>query len=58
MADLLKGSTRTVDDEIADLVQDDFISQVLPYLQQLDSMQRSSLLSQMRELSLRPRRSA
>lgn len=58
MADLLKGSNRTLDDEIADLMRDDFISQILPHFQQLDAMQRSNLLSQMRELSIRPRRSA
>lgn len=58
MADLLKGSNRTLEDEIADLMQDEFISQVVPHLKQLDAMQRSSLLSQMRELSIRPRRSA
>lgn len=58
MADLLKGSNRTLEDEIADLMQDDFVSQVMPYLKQLDNMQRSSLLSQVRELSVRPRRSA
>ena len=58
MADLLKGSNRTLEDEIADLMQDDFVSQVMPYLKQLDNMQRSSLLSQVRELSVHPRRSA
>ncbi|HLJ27942.1 MAG TPA: helix-turn-helix transcriptional regulator [Candidatus Angelobacter sp.] len=58
MADLLKGSNRTLEDEIADLMQDDFVSQVVPYLKELDTMQRSSLLSQVRELSVRPRRSA
>lgn len=58
MADLLKGSHRTLEDEIADLMHDDFISQVIPHLKQLDAMQRSSLLSQVRELSVRPRRSA
>jgi transcriptional regulator with XRE-family HTH domain len=58
MADLLKGSNRTLEDEIADLIQDDFISQVMPFLKQLDGMQRSSLLSQVREMSIRPRRSA
>jgi len=57
MADLLKGSNRSLEDEIADLMQDDFLSQVMPYVKQLDSMQRSSLLSQVRELSVRPRRS-
>lgn len=58
MADLLKGSSRTLEDDIADLIQDDFIAQVMPYLKQLDSMQRASVLSQMRELTLRPRRTA
>lgn len=58
MADLLKGSNRTLEDEIVDLMQDDFVSQVAPFLKQLDAMQRSSLLSQVRELSVRPRRSA
>ena len=57
MADLLKGSGRTLDDEIADLMQDDFLAQVLPYVKQLDAMQRSTLLSQVRDLSIRPRRS-
>jgi transcriptional regulator with XRE-family HTH domain len=58
IAELLKGSSRTLEDEIADLMQDEFLSQVVPYLAKLDSMQRSSLLSQVRDLSIRPRRSA
>lgn len=58
MADLVKGSNRTLEDEIADLVQDDFIAQVMPYLKQLDAMQRASLLSEVRELSVHPRRTA
>jgi transcriptional regulator with XRE-family HTH domain len=58
VADLIRGSSRTLEDEIAALVEDEFISQVAPYLPKLDAMQRSSLLSQMRELSTRPRRSA
>lgn len=58
MADLLKGSNRTLEDEIADLMQDDFVCQIVPYLKQLDTLQKSSLLSQLRELTIRPRRSA
>jgi len=58
MADLLKGSNRTLEDDIGDLMQDEFIAQMVPYLNKLDAMQRTSLLSQMRELSVRPRRSA
>ena len=58
MADLVKGSHLSLEDEIADLMQDGFIAEVMPYLKQLDNMQRSSLLSQVRELSIRPRRTA
>jgi transcriptional regulator with XRE-family HTH domain len=58
VADLLKGTNRTLEDEISDLVQDPFISEVMPFLAKLDSIQRSSLLSQVRDLSIRPRRSA
>jgi transcriptional regulator with XRE-family HTH domain len=58
VGDLLKGTSRSLEDEIADLMQDDFMSQVIPFLDKLDGMQRSSLLSQVRDLSVRPRRSA
>jgi len=58
MADLLKGSSRTLEDEIADLMHDEFIAEVVQYLDKLDSMQRSSLMAQVRDLSIRPRRSA
>ena len=44
--------------EIRDLISDDFISQLLPYLSKLDGMQWSSILAQVRDLSLRPRRNA
>lgn len=58
VADLLKGSGRTREDEITELMQDEFIAEVIPFLSRLDSMQRSSLLAQVRDLSVRPRRSA
>ena len=58
VADLLKGSSRTLEDDIADLMQDEFISELVPFLGQLDQMQRSTLLTQVRELTIRPRRSA
>jgi len=58
VADLLKGSGRTLEDEISELMQDDFIAEVVPLLSKLDSMQRSTLLTQVRDLSIRPRRSA
>lgn len=58
VADLLKGSNRSLDDEIADLMRDDFIAQVMPLIDKLDAMQRSTLLAQVRDLSLHPRRTA
>src|SRR5215510_1286580 len=58
MGDLLKGSCRTLQDEIADLMHDEFIAEMVEYLGKLDAMQRSTLLAQVRDLSIRPRRSA
>src|SRR5215467_786177 len=58
VADLLKGCGRTLDDEIADLMHDEFIAEIIGCLDKLDSMQRSSLLAQVRDLSIRPRRNA
>ncbi len=58
VGDLLKGYSRTLEDEIAELMEDGFIAELVPMLSSLDQMQRSSLLTQMRELSIRPRRSA
>jgi transcriptional regulator with XRE-family HTH domain len=58
MGDLLKGSCRTLQDDIADLMHDEFIAEVVEYMDKLDAMQRSTLLAQVRDLSIRPRRSA
>jgi hypothetical protein len=58
VADLLKGSNRTLEDEIADLMHDEFIAELVPYLDKLDVMQKSTVLSQVREMSVRPRRTA
>jgi len=56
--DLLNGGHRTREDEIRELVGDEFISQMLPYLSKLNGMQLSSVLAQVRDLTTRPRRSA
>jgi transcriptional regulator with XRE-family HTH domain len=58
VGDLLRGATRTVEDEIEDLMKDEFIAELVPLMAKLDSMQRSSLMAQMRDLSIHPRRSA
>jgi len=58
IADLLKGSARSLEDEISDLMHDDFICQVMPFVEKLDAMQRSTLMAQVRDLTLHPRRTA
>jgi transcriptional regulator with XRE-family HTH domain len=58
MADLLRGSSRSLEDEIAELMGDDFMAQLVSVLPQLDATQRSTLLIQVRDLSLHPRRTA
>lgn len=58
VADLLRGSSRTLEEEINDLMHDDFIAAIMPYWKRLDAMQRSNLLAQVRDLNVRPRRSA
>lgn len=58
IADLLRGSSRSLEDEIAELMGDDFMAQLASLLPQLDATQRSTLLIQVRDLSLHPRRTA
>ncbi|MGH9509380.1 MAG: helix-turn-helix domain-containing protein, partial [Terriglobales bacterium] len=53
--DLLNGSDGR-EAEIRDLMNDAFIAELVPYLSKLDGMQWSSVLTQVRDLSLRPRR--
>jgi hypothetical protein len=40
------------------LVKDQFIAELLPFVSQLNGMQMSSILTQVRDLTVRPRRSA
>lgn len=44
--------------EIQELMADSFIAELLPYVSKLDAMQRSTFLTQIRELTTRPRRTA
>jgi transcriptional regulator with XRE-family HTH domain len=56
--DLLSGGERNRQEEVRELMEDQFVSEVLPYLSQLNPMQMSSILAQVRDLTVRPRRSA
>jgi transcriptional regulator with XRE-family HTH domain len=56
--DLLSGGERNRQEEINELMKDQFIADLLPFVTQLNGMQMSSVLAQVRDLMLRPRRSA
>jgi transcriptional regulator with XRE-family HTH domain len=56
--DLLTGGERNRQEEIRDLVQDQFVAEILPFVAQLNGMQMSSILAQVRDLTVRPRRTA
>jgi transcriptional regulator with XRE-family HTH domain len=56
--DLLSGGERNRQEEIRELIQDQFIAEILPFVSQLNGMQMSSILTQVRDLTVRPRRSA
>lgn len=56
--DLLCGGERNRQEEIGELIKDPFIAELLPFLSQLNGMQMSSVLTQMRDLTIRPRRTA
>jgi transcriptional regulator with XRE-family HTH domain len=56
--DLLSGGERNRQEEVRELMQDQFIAELLPFVAQLNGMQMSSVLAQVRDLTVRPRRSA
>jgi len=56
--ELLSGGERSRQEEISELMKDQFIADLLPFVSQLNGMQMSSILTQVRDLTVRPRRSA
>jgi hypothetical protein len=56
--ELLSGGETSRQDEISDLIKDQFVAEILPFVSQLNGMQMSSILMQVRDLTIRPRRSA
>jgi len=56
--ELLSGGEKNRQDEISELVKDQFIAEILPFVSQLNGMQMSSVLTQLRDLTVRPRRTA
>jgi transcriptional regulator with XRE-family HTH domain len=60
VTELLEVSTQNPsrEAEIKDLMSDEFIAELAPFINKLDAMQRSSFLTQVREMTTRPRRNA
>lgn len=58
VCDLLANSGKNREQEVRELMADSFIAQVMPEVLKLDAMQRSSFLSELRDLTFRTRRSA
>lgn len=56
--ELLSGGERSRQEEISELMKDPFIAEMMPFVSQLNGMQMSSILTQVRDLTIRPRRSA
>jgi transcriptional regulator with XRE-family HTH domain len=56
--ELLSGGEKNRQDEICELMKDQFIAEILPFVSQLNGMQMSSILTQVRDLTVRPRRTA
>ena len=56
--DLLTGGERNRQEEVRELTEDQFVMDILPFVAQLNGMQMSSILTQVRDLTVRPRRSA
>lgn len=56
--ELLSGGERSRQEEVRELMQDQFIAELMPFVQQMNGMQLSSVLAQVRDLTMRPRRTA
>jgi transcriptional regulator with XRE-family HTH domain len=56
--ELLSGGEKSRQEEVRDLVQDPFVAEIMPFVAQLNGMQMSSILAQVRDLTVHPRRTA
>jgi transcriptional regulator with XRE-family HTH domain len=54
--DLITGGGR--EDDVLDLMKDGFIAELVPFLPRLNGMQWQSVLTQLRDMATRPRRTA
>jgi transcriptional regulator with XRE-family HTH domain len=58
VCDLLRNGEPTLEDQIRQLQTDDFIAELIPYLGKLNSVQWTSILNEIRAMTLQTRRTA
>lgn len=58
LPDLLAGGQPSREDQLRDINTDPFLAELLPFCEKLNGMQLSSILSQIRDITMRPRRMA
>jgi len=58
LPDLLTGGQPSRDEQLRDINCDPFLAELLPFCEKLNGMQLSSILSQVRDITMRPRRMA
>ena len=58
ICDLLRNGEPSLEDQIRQLQGDDFIAELIPYLRKLNSVQWTSILNEIRAMTVQPRRTA
>ena len=58
LPDLLTGGQPSREDQVRELTTDPFFAELMPLCERLNGMQLSTILNQVREITMRPRRTA
>ena len=58
ICDLLRNGEPSLEDQIRQLQGDDFIAELIPYLRKLNSVQWTSILNEIRTMTMQTRRTA
>jgi transcriptional regulator with XRE-family HTH domain len=58
ISDLLRGPEMSAQAKVTQMAADPFMAQLIPELMRLDSIQRTTLIGELRTMALRSRRSA
>lgn len=58
LPDLLTGGQPSREEQLREFTADPFLAELLPFCEKLNGMQLSSILNQVRDITMRPRRTA